>query len=384
MKFTVFVSLFLSTQLSLAAWDLNDVSYLMPLPARLGTDSLLRMTDRGQGGEILPADMIQKIPVLAIDRPKEEIAANMRVVAVRVDPCFPLPTPQSCQRQVRLVWQPLEITRRKTIEAVDAALHAFYVLDDQQFSSVLKDLEAWKKKFKADTKFKPLQVHPAWAGEGDSSPALIAFNKVILKHIGPNQVNRVTAMVLRGNGDMWAFAGFDMRDGQLDMSPVPRLGNRKSQSFVNLAVPADHFSGGGIAPSAKGEDTLANLVGESDKITTGMEELIRRETRAAFRIENPKHFNPENMDCVSCHVAQPALQWIGANRPELKVKDLWSKEVYTNSKYDMSNTSPDLGNTRTIRAFGYFDQNVAISQRVSNESAEVADLVNQYLAGKKK
>lgn len=384
MKFTVFVSLFLSAQLSVAAWDLNDVSYLMPLPAELGTDSLLRMTDVGQGGEILPAAMISKIPVLAIDRPAEEVSANMRVVAVRIDPCFPLPTPQSCQRQVRLVWQPLEFTRRKTIEAVDAALHAFYVLDDQQFSSILKDLAAWKKQFKADTTFKPLQVHPAWAKEGDSSPALVAFNKVILKHIGPNQVNRVTAMVLRGNGDMWAFAGFDMRDGQLDMSPVPRLGNRRSQSFVNLAVPADHFSGGGIAPSAKGEDTLGNLVGESRKIETGMDELIRREARAAIRIENPKHFNPENMDCVSCHVAQPALQWLSANRPELKVKDLWSKEAYSNPKYDMSNTSPDPGNTRTIRAFGYFDQNVAISQRVINESAEVADLVNQYLSAKKK
>ena len=39
-------------------------------------------------------------------------------------------------------------------------------------------------------------------------------------------------------------------------------------------------------------------------------------------------------------------------------------------------------NTLMIRGFGYFGKHTAISQRVINESAEVADAINAYLAGK--
>lgn len=365
-----------------AAWDLNDVSYLMPLPATVGDDQLLGLEAPGNGGALLPPTFVEKIPVLAFGMNREETAAALRVIAVRIDPCFPLPTPQSCQKQIRLVWQPIEMSRRNQVQTVDAALHSFYVLTDAEFKSLLKDIESWKKKYKVKTDLVPLQVHPAWAAEGDRSPALVDFHNVVKKYAGAGNLTRVTAMVLRGAGDMWAFAGFEVRNGDLEMAPVPRLNGRLSQAFINVAIPADQFAGGGISPTPKGDDTFNNIAAESVRLGEGTEELILQEVRAAFRVENPKNFNPENMDCVSCHVAQPAIQWVLNKRPELKADRLWNSEIYKNAKYDLKNMSPELWNTQMIRGLGYFGRNMAISQRVINESAEVADLLNQAAAKK--
>lgn len=363
-----------------AAWDLNDVSYLMPLPASVGNDQLLGLEAPGKGGALLPPSFVAKIPVLAFGMNREETAAALRVMAVRIDPCFPLPTPQSCQKQIRLVWQPIEMGRRNQVQTVDAALHSFYVLTDAEFDSLLNDIEAWKQEYSVKTDFIPLQVHPAWAKEGDRSPALADFHNILKKYVGAGNMNRVTAMVLRGAGDMWAFAGFEVRGDDLEMIPVPRLSGRLSQAFINVAIPAEQFAGGGISPTPKGDDTFNNIAAESVRLGEGTEDLIRQEVKAAFRIENPKNFNPENMDCVSCHVAQPAIQWVLNKRPELKADQLWNAEIYKNAKYDLKNVSPELWNTQMIRGLGYFGKNLAISQRVINESAEVADMLNQKAA----
>ncbi|WP_253720878.1 hypothetical protein [Bdellovibrio bacteriovorus] len=360
-----------------AAWDLNDVSYLMPLPKEASANGLLGTQDMGKGGALLTASMLERMPPLALHMNREQTAQAIKVVAVRIDPCFPLPTPQSCQKQIRLVWQPFELTRRGTIQSVDAAVHTFYVLTDDEFKSLLKDLAAWKKKYPANTQYVPLQVHPAWANEGDQSASLQDFNAVIKKYAGLGNISRATVMVLRGAGDMWAFAGFSYENGAMDMFPVPRLNGRTSQAFVNTAIPFDHFSGGGISPAPKGANTFNYLVAESARLGEGTEEMIRNEVRAAFRVENPKNFNPENLDCVSCHVAQPAIRWVLDNRSGLKADQLWDSEIYKNVKYDLKNVTPDMWNTRMIRGFGYFNEHVSISQRVINESAEVADMLNQ-------
>lgn len=358
-----------------AAWDLNDVSYLMPLPKAIGSDPLMRTETAGKGGALLPAKLIQVIPPLAMGVRRDEALANLRALGVRIDPCFPLPTPQSCQKQIRIVWQPLQTGLNGAVQTVDAALHSFYVLNDQDFASLLKDLELWKKSHGAVTTFKPLQVHPAWEKEGVNSPALITFNDIIRKYAGSENLSRVTVMLLRGPGTMWVFAGFDVKEENLHLAPVPRL-DRTSQSFFNSADPTDHFAGGGMAPIPQSGERIDNLTAESDRLQAGSEELIRNEVRSAFRIENPKNFNPENMDCVSCHVAQPAIQWVLSKRPELKADKLWSSEIYKNIKYDLNNLSPALKNTRMIRGFGYFGKDMAFSQRVINESAEVADALN--------
>ena len=362
-----------------AYWDLNDVSYLMPVPKVVGDDGLLGMAAPGKGGALITDKIANTLPVLAFGMNRDQQTEALRVVGVRIDPCFPLPTPQSCQRQIRLVWQPLETTRQGQVRTVDAALHSFYVLDEAEFNAMLADIEAWKKQFNVKTQGLPLQVHPAWAEQGDQSPSLTAFHEIVKKYAGAQNMTRLTLMVLRGAGDMWAFAGFDIIDGTPKNQVIPRL-NRGSQTFINQAIPRDHFAGSGILPAPQGDDTINKLAFESLRLLgSESEETIRKEARAIFRIENPKVFNPENMDCVSCHVAQPAKHWILNKRPDINIEQLWSKDIYRNARYDMTNITEKIWDTRRIRAFGYFGEGPAISDRVINESADVADIINQFI-----
>ncbi len=203
----------------------------------------LELTAPEEGGPLLETAVVDEIPQLDFETSREETNANLRVISVRIDPCFPLPTPQSCQKQIRLVWQPLQKISTGEIITVDASLHSFYVLSDEEFDSLLVDLQAWKKKYKVNTSYLPLQVHPAWFSKRDRSPSFIPFTEIIKKYVGMENLSRVTAMVLRGGGRMWAFAGFEYREGKLELIPVPRLGGKLSQAFVNMSGLTDIFEG---------------------------------------------------------------------------------------------------------------------------------------------
>lgn len=360
-----------------AAWDLNDVSYLMPLPQTMQDTGLLKISAKGRGGDLIPGVLIDQIPFLSPHLNKENAKEVLRVFGVRIDPCFPLPTPQSCQKQMRIVWQPVEKDFDGKVRTVDAALHSFYVLNDSEFSALLSDITTWKKKYSVQTEYLPLQVHPAWQQEGTQSPSLAAFHKIVLKYAGKENLSRVTAMLLRRGGLMWTFVGYEVAGDQLNTLDIPRLNGKQAQGFINLAFPPDKFSNGGISPFPSGPDIVNTLVRGSDLLEERDEDVIRNESRAAFRIENPKVFNPENMDCATCHVAQPAIHWVLNNRPNLKVDQIWNADIYKNMKYNLENQSPGVANTQIIRAFGYFGTDMAVSQRVINESAEVADSLNQ-------
>ncbi|UOE99940.1 hypothetical protein [Bdellovibrio reynosensis] len=374
-KLILFLSTLLLVQAGEARWNLNDVSYLFPLPKHLNDTELLNLKSTGVGGPLIPRDFMFTIPPLTPVMTEDQVADAMRVVGARIDPCFPLPTPQSCQFQIRLVWQPLQPGPRNIVQTEDAALHSFYVLTEGEFKNVLKDIEAWKTKFKVKTDGLPLQIHPVWALDGTASPAMAAFQKIILKYAGLKNLSRVTVMVVRGAGDMWAFAGFEVVNQKLKVAKIPRV-DRGSQAFINFAVPADHFLRGNISPAPTGEDSFVKTILDSNRAIKETTTVLEKELRAMYRIENPHTFNPENMDCVSCHVAQIARVWLENNRPDLRHTSVFDSNAYQNPRHDLSNVSPRISHTQIIRAFGYFGPDEAISQRVINESAAVADALN--------
>lgn len=381
MKLLFILICFISASSSaFASWDLNDVSYLMPLPLKIGSDNLLRLEASGRGGALLPTKFLSIIPQLTVDNTDAQIAASLRVVGMRIDPCFPLPTPQSCQKQLRLIWQPLQSGYRNQTETIDAALHSFYVLSDEDFTNLLTDLAAWKTKYKLQTQGLPLQIHPAWAQQGDQSLAFADFNSIVRKYAGTENLIRVTAMIVRGDGNMWAFQGFSVKNGELELLKIPRI-DRAAQTFVNFAIPVDHFDRGRISPEPQSpnnnEDTFNQVIRNSQNFKTANEDVLRKELRAMYRIENPTQFNPENTDCVSCHVAQTAREWVQRNRADIGIQNIWQENAYQNSRYNLQNYTPVLANTQVIRAFGYYGPNMAISQRVINESAAVADQLNK-------
>ena len=109
-------------------WNLNDVSYLFPLP-RISEEmnALLGASDRGSSGTLLPFRIFEKTEnptPLEIER--EKIYSRLRVVGIRLDPEA---------SEVRMVWQPLtKLPHEWTTE--DAAVHTFYKLTPDRFQAL--------------------------------------------------------------------------------------------------------------------------------------------------------------------------------------------------------------------------------------------------------
>lgn len=370
----IFAVIFLMAGSSALAWDLNDVSYLLPLPQKTEQDFLLKVDSHGNRGALLPPDVLQDIPALSNDLDNDQQAGLLRVFGARIDPCFPLPTPRDCQRQLRLVWQPLtRDPNTHAVSTIDAAVHSFYVLGKNEFADLLRDLQSWKKTYPASTAGLPLRVHPAWRSDHDAS--LKAFEKLILKYAGEKNLIRVTTMILGGADNLWTFVGFQRESGKMRPLRIARLSLSESQTFVNSSSPFDSFRGG-FAPKPHGADTLNNLISNSAVMTPLQERTLREEAAAAARIENPKIYTPETMDCVSCHTAQTARLWTERNLQNWGLAALNTPDAYVNARYDLRNNSPEIWNTHSLRAFGYFGREVSVSQRLINESAAVADALN--------
>ncbi len=362
-----------SPVLSYGSWDINDVSFLYPVSE--GPSALLAPQDQGSLGPILPQEVYNQIPLLVVAIPKAEMLTKIKVVSLRIDPCFPgEPTPQKCERSVRLIWQPVEKSRRGMWIAHDAAFHSFYTLNDSEFFALVKELENLKNKYQIQTQGLPLWIHPGLA----KADYREEFKLMLLNYIGEKNLTKITAMFLRGAGNMWAFVSYaKTASGKLEMQKIPRLDQATAQSFVNLALPEDHFRDSQIQPQPKGNDTF-NLIMQDQANSLKDPKILWSEIESMVRIENPKLHNPDTMDCVSCHVAQPAKLWAFRKYPELKVQaDLIS---YKNPAFNLNNEAKTSDNTLLIRAFGYDQENPAISQRVINESAEVAQALNLMFA----
>lgn len=375
MKFSLsfFASLVLSS-VALCGWNLNDVSYLLPLPENLQNVKLLNPLSEGLGGPLLNPSYFESLPKLTVELDNATIRNDLRLVAVRVDPCFPKPAPEVCQKQIRFVWQILRVGPRQNVETIDAAIHTFYTLDDTQFEFLLGDLKNWKAKYLNQDDNLPLQIHPAFKDE----KALLDFQKIIAKYAGEKNISRATVMTVRNLGQTWGFVGADIVDQKLKVLNVARTAGN-AQIFINQENPSNGFMGQ-MNPKPKNEtafsDTISDLITNSYPFLKADEATVRNEVQAALNIENPKLHNPNTMDCVSCHAAQPAREWLFKNHKGIDLNSARLSTGYSNKNFNLTNLT-ESGNTQIIRAFGYFQSKPAISQRVINESAEVADFLNK-------
>lgn len=368
------------TQASELSWGLNDVTYIMPLPMSASENNLLKLQSAGEKGALVPEPMVMQLPFMDMQHEKNEINAMTRLMAVRIDHCFPLPTPLACQKQIRMIWQPVKATSTD-VTTIDAAFHSFYVLTDEEFKNVTTELKAWKKKFQTteiDNATTALDIHPFWKKDRDQSPSLKEFNTLITKYAGEKNLSRVTVMVLRRMNDVWGFLGAEVVDGKLVAGAIPRLDGKTSQMFFNQLQDNKGYTGAGIAqPPGTQEANLGAFVERATTTGSFSEAEVIANLQSAFAIENPHLFNPESMDCVNCHIAQAAREYLTEKLSASVDQNLFSAFKYTNSNYNLENKSAQVFNTHQLRGVGYFGVDLAISQRVINESAVVAEWLSR-------
>lgn len=374
--FAIFLTL--SAQVASASvktykFGLNDVSILLPLPQISEFDLLLNPEIQNKLGPLLGQTPYRFLPILTplIDH-DTNYKYNLKVVAIRFDPCFQEGfTPIACQRHIRLVWQPLHIRNNNQVSTVDAAIHTFYKLSEAEWSQLLNDVA----QLAVTDKTAPLQVHPVMAREGYTGAYWQQLKSVILKYAGEKTIIRATAMTVRMDR-VWGFQGVDFVNGSWTQIQIPTLKSPNSPiaKVVNVAIFFEPESllnlreyRGGITLLESNNKQWFRLLSDSAKYAeTQSESDIREALTTAYKIENPKFHNPGTVDCASCHIAQTIRFWGNSHRP-----DMMFSEGYKNSEFNLTNTSNNPWMTNKFRAFGYFDRDVSISQRVINETAEV-------------
>lgn len=352
-------------------YDLNDVSFLFPLPQWSERDALLSMSSAGAQGALFPKAMFDQLPELIQSVPTATIYGALRVVSVRVDPCFPGSTPPEakvCRKQVRLVAQPLvlEADAGTALTSDDATVHLFYDLSDSQFQTVLEGLAALKALAGSATQGKPLDVHPVMRAEGLDGAYSKALQALVLKVAGETTLSRVAFMALVNVNNRWTFGAFNRMGASLVADEIPRTRGQKVQGVIEQGF-GQTTRAGELVPSIAGDDLPTLLA--SIELASADEGTLNRALVSALQIEHPERSSPRTIDCASCHVASRART--NAERVRRVTTTSWT-DAFNDERFDLRRVDEAKEDPRALRAFGYFGKLSAFSQRTINESAEIA------------
>lgn len=350
--------------------DLNDVSWLLPLPAPAQHVQLLSLSAEGAKGPLLPRALYDGLPGLVTNEDAGTLFPKFRVVSIRIDPCFPAQPTSGCIKQLRLVAQPLVVeTFRTTTE--DGTIHLFYELTDAEFASARQTLTELKALAGSATDGKPLDVHPVMRAQGLTGAYATTLHAMVTRLCGAQNLTRVAFMRLVQQDVAWRFGAFNVVNGALVADEIPRLVSQTQQGVQEFGN--TDFRSGQLQPEAVG-DQLPVLLSESELRLTDTRTYERAIT-SALRIEHPARSNPKTIDCASCHVASRSLANAKKERP---IDTGVMPDAYLgNPRFDLRRVDGAGNDPRAMRAFGYFGDLSALSQRTINESAEVADALSR-------
>jgi hypothetical protein len=341
----------------------QDLSVLWPLPPA-GQDLLLRASDEGKGGPLVPRarfDEIGQSLIKDLGGAAEEHAA-LRVVAARFDPCFRHNwggTP--CQPQVRLVLQAVDVAGATTF---DGALHALYNLTEAEFRVLADELRALTAAAPENAApDQALGVSPALAAQGVDGVYGQNLAALLLRHVGAANLARLTFMTRSDTrAGQWVFGGRAIIENQATgfgpPGPIPIAGSFTSQEVTQL---------GGASYDFEIEPYFMTLSAAGVTSVTGLESidqvLLRNVHDWAIEQENPVQTTPDSTDCASCHVGGKMAATIEAIDPTLVTEALAERRgprVITAAEDQMDN----------LRSFGYFGATPYIAQRVANDSEQ--------------
>lgn len=359
--------------------DLNDVSILFPLGGQ--RDQLLRTTQGVGSAALLPRTIFDRLPSPFVPgRGADGIYDALRVVAARIDPCFPGGT-TDCKNQIRFVLQPID--GDMSLAADDSAVHVFYEISRASFTTLAQGLLALKNAPDALATDGPLRVHPALQSLGLSSPYGQRLKELLVSTSASGVLTRVTFIARGGDvgkENIWRFGAFDIEGGAPTAKAIPTLRRRSGSEVFEQMITINGTTKTLSATTSDpdGAALLPLLVpnGASDA-------EIAAAYSAAMRIEDPgltpQPHTSENLDCVSCHLATPSRAWAAA-------QGRWTFPPMTfSSTLSLDNTTLSvMARSEVTRAFSYLSVTgsapvAEISQRTINESAVVAEYINSHV-----
>lgn len=334
----------------------HDVSVLFPLPAA-GEDALWPASTPARGGALLPAEAFARIGrSLVREVPDDQEYDALRVVALRVDPCFQTRLGGPCQPQARLVFQTLGEEGTN-----DGAVHALYNLDDADFDGLVAGLRDLRRLAPENGAERPLGVSPALAAQGVDGPYGAALRELIASRIGAANLARMT-FVTRTDARQgsWAMGGFHLQAREATGFPAP--GPIKipgaSKTIQNVSNAGFFGFSYGVAP---GFADPAGRPGLDQGAIAGLPEATRAALRTWATTQlDPARVVPDTADCASCHLAGHVFGALAAADPALARPDGAPRLV------GGSDATGD-----NLRTFGYFGRDPQVAARAANETAAV-------------
>lgn len=345
---------------------LVDLSILFPLPDE--TDGLWRADDTGPLGKLLPDTF--ELPAIALpdaypDRASERAA--LRVVALRLDPCFQEGGPGApCQPQIRLVLQPLEIGGSRPRFA-DAAFHAFYTTTD----ATVRDLAEQLRRARIDSRISidraVLGEHPVLRAQGPDGPFARTLRERVFAHVGAASLERLTVMALAGRNNTWSFTSLSVRSGTLQPMELRHLPPGTELQHLVSSGMGGHLELA-VTPSSTAADTLEP--GYRAGVTLDAPTAQALYPRV-LRIENPRTHDNGTIDCVSCHVAAGVRRFL-----EAQPHPLDSTQSYTASE-PLRTDDEAFVDTSVVHMFSYRGRVALVSPRVAHETSRTLELLDR-------
>jgi hypothetical protein len=395
------------------AATMNDVSILFPLPSSVADiDDLLAPSATGAQGTLFPSALYSAMgPIFGstepgdggpLPGPENGFAAygDLRVTAIRVDPCFASPDPDpagvGCTAQIRLVFQEVTWEARPSINAfavaADSALHAFYDLSRADFLALASALVALRVTNEDGDALGPLAPHPIMVRQGLEGAMSQSVQHLILEYAGEQNLVRtaqVSGTSLPFSFGSWSMSAFDVT-GTAPLA-IPRtiptlISTADGGSLVIQGVDGAN-DGVSFDPATTSADNFTSLWQISEAVAAGTDAggLSPSDHQGALdalvRVENPKDNSANTIDCASCHLATDTEQVVAM--PLLSFDDTTSPLAF---QPDGTNVTPgDMATTFApgdapfgvnTHVFSYVGSSPAISQRVVNETAAVVEYLN--------
>jgi hypothetical protein len=368
-------------------WDLNDVSILLPLPK---SDSEYReslhsttVSDRNREKieNLLPTGIHEDLVMTMDEADRENLRSlypKWMAVSFRIDPCFHEHFSDGCQKQIRVVWQPIDFSSGKP-SSIDAALHTFYPLNETEWPKALSDFGDLKS---ASTLNLPLGVHPGFKSEGLNGQFAKKFIAKIKPWIEQSRMSVLAVALPSVSENKTVFKRFHVyknaarRLAVLWISYSPeieiRYGNSsargESTSEFQEVLPARLMPVSGV-------DDLRVLLRNSKKLKENRSDLLKF-AEIQRRIVDPTKHASLSVDCLSCHASGMVGNWLSANLSSTEKTQILEPGFKNSGNYNLKNTSVRPGSLNRFRAFGYFGNEVQILDRVIHESALVAEQLN--------
>ena len=334
----------------------HDVSILVPLPAA-GGDLPWKASMPGQGGAILPKTVFAQIG-LSVFREIDDAAEYdaLRVVGVRVDPCFTTSLVSACQPQIRLVFQTLNATQGTN----DGAVHALYNLSATDFAEVVDALRAFTDVAPQSRAYAPLGINPALRVQGMAGPYARDLGQLIADYVGPANLSRMTFVTrTAARQGQWELGGFHVKafpaTGFPAPGPIKIVGDETLQILGNPGFGVPRF---GVTPAPI--DPVAATGLDTSAIPTLSATAKTKLNAWALKQELPALSVPDTTDCASCHIAGHISNALEAADVKFATLDRGPR-VIGGAERQGDN----------LRAFGYFGKEPMVSIRTANETAAV-------------